>query len=259
VVDSHCHVADPAFGADLDAVIARAHAAGVTDGLCVLAAGDAAEAAQADRAVQLWPTLRFAVGVHPHQAHQFAGRVGDLGGLLQSAIAGRPGVRAVGEIGLDYHYDLSPRDVQRAVFRAQVAWARETSLPVVIHTREADADTVAILEEAGGGGLAGVFHCFSGSAALARRALGLGFLVSFSGIVTFPRAGSLRDVAATVPLDRLLVETDCPYLAPVPMRGRRNEPAWVVRVAERLAEVAGVSLADLDRQVTTNFVRLVGP
>ncbi len=259
MVDSHCHLADPAFAADLGDVVARAHAAGVSGGLCVLAAEDVVEAAQAERVARLWPALRFAVGVHPHQAQQFGGRLAELPECLRTAVASRPGVCAVGEIGLDYHYDLSPRDVQRAVFRAQVRLACEADWPVVIHTREADEDTVAILVEEGQGRLRGVFHCFSGSAVLARQALDLGFLVSFSGIVTFPKAASLREVAKMVPLDRLLVETDCPYLSPVPMRGKRNEPGWVVRVAETLAEVKGVAENALDRQVTANFDRLVGP
>jgi TatD DNase family protein len=258
VIDSHCHLADPAFAADLDEVVRRARDAGVTGGLCVLALGNAAEMAQAARLEALWPGLRLAIGVHPHEAREWSGRTGQLESALREALARLPGVRAIGEIGLDYHYDLSPRDVQREVFRAQVQLARDTRLPVVVHTREADEDTVAILRE-GGGGLRGVFHCFSGTAALARQALDLGFLLSFSGMVTFPKALAIRTVAADAPADRLLVETDCPYLAPAPYRGRRNEPAWVMRTAATIADLRRLDTAGLDAQVTSNFVRLFGP
>jgi TatD DNase family protein len=169
-----------------------------------------------------------------------------------------PGACAVGEIGLDYHYDLSPRDVQRRVFRAQVRLAREAGLPIVVHTREADDDTVRIVREEGGGLVGGVFHCFSGTERLAFDAIGMGFLLSFSGMITFPRAESIRAVAAAAPADRLLVETDCPYLAPVPMRGKRNEPAFVVRTAESLAGLRDIPVDELDALVTGNFVRTFG-
>jgi TatD DNase family protein len=165
----------------------------------------------------------------------------------------------VGEIGLDYHYDFSPRDVQQEVFRAQLRLARELRYPVVIHTREADDDTLAILEEEGGGELRGVLHCFSGSAALARAGLDLGFYISVAGIVTFPKAQELRDIVKQVPLDRLLTETDSPFLAPVPHRGKRNEPAFVSRVLEVLAAVQGVSPEILAAQTTGNFVALMTP
>jgi TatD DNase family protein len=177
---------------------------------------------------------------------------------VTAAVAGLPRVSAVGEIGLDYHYDFSPRDVQRAAFRIQVRLARESNLPVVIHTREADEDTIAIIREEGGGKVGGVFHCFSGTGQLADEALALGFLLSFSGMITFPKAASIRDIAARVPADRLLVETDCPYLAPVPMRGRRNEPAFVARTAEVLAGLRQVAAAELDAVVTANFTRVFG-
>jgi len=258
VIDSHCHLADPAFAGDLDEVVRRAHDAGVSDGLCILAFGDAAESAQASRVRAAWPGVKFAIGVHPHQAHEFAGREGEVTAAVRSALSSELGVRAIGEIGLDYHYDLSPRDVQREVFRAQVRLARETGLPVVVHTREADEDTVSILRDEGAGEVRGIFHCFSGTEQLAREALDLGFLLSFSGMVTFPKAQSIRTIAAEVPADRLLAETDCPYLAPVPMRGRRNEPAWVARTAATLAEVRRVAVNELDRVMTSNFARLLG-
>lgn len=259
MIDSHCHLADAAFAGDLVQVVRRARAAGVSEALCILAVGEPAELAAAGRVRESWPGLRFAAGVHPHEARRFEAPGANLPTLVREALAGTPGACAIGEIGLDYHYDLSPRDVQRRVFRSQVGLAREMGLPIVIHTREADQDTVAIVREEGRGEVRGVFHCFSGTAALAAEALDLGFLVSFSGILTFPKADALREIAARIPADRLLVETDCPYLAPVPMRGQRNEPAWVVRTAERLAELRGVPPAELERVVATNFARLFGP
>jgi TatD DNase family protein len=246
-------LADAAYADDVADVVRRARDAGVSGGLCVLACGDAQEAARAVRVATLWPELRFAVGVHPHQAHEFAGRTAEVVAAVGSALSGTPAACAVGEIGLDYHYDFSPRDVQRDVFSRQVRFARETGLPIVVHTREADEDTIRIVREEGGGQVRGVFHCFSGTERLAREALGLGFVLSFSGMVTFPRAESIRAIAAAVPADRLLVETDCPYLAPVPMRGKRNEPAFVVRTAETLAGLRGFALQELDALVTANL------
>jgi len=259
LIDSHCHLADPAFAGDLEAAVQRARAAGVTGGLCVLALEDRAEEVQASRVRKAWPELRYAVGVHPHQAADFSSRIDEVIPALEAAHERMPGICAVGEIGLDYHYDLSPREVQREVFRCQVAFARASRWPVVIHTREADEDTLAILSEEGRGEVRGVFHCFSGTAALAAAALDLGFTVSFSGIVTFPKADALRAIAASVPAERVLVETDCPYLAPVPRRGRRNEPSWVVHTADAVASVRGLSREDLDGVVTANFARLFAP
>jgi TatD DNase family protein len=163
------------------------------------------------------------------------------------------GACAIGEIGLDYHYDFSPKEVQHEVFRAQLRLARERSLPVIIHTREAEDDTLRIIQEEGGGELRGVFHCFSGNAAAAERALATGFYVSIPGIATFPKAEELREAARIIPGDRLLVETDSPYLAPVPHRGKRNEPAYVVRVLETLAEIRGVPVEALGEQLVSNF------
>ena len=259
MIDSHCHLADPAFAEDLEAVVQRAVNAGVTGGLCVLTLGDENEARQSGRVRHAWPAARFALGLHPHVAGAFAGRVDALPAALQEAWGATPGACAIGEIGLDYHYDLSPRAVQREVFRAQVRLARTTGRPLIIHTREADEDTLAILEEEGQGEVRGVFHCFSGTASLARAALDLGFLLSFSGIVTFPRAGALREIVSSTPADRILVETDCPYLAPVPRRGKRNEPAWVVDTAAVVAAVRQVDLQAVDEASTRNFERLFGP
>jgi TatD DNase family protein len=164
---------------------------------------------------------------------------------------------AIGEIGLDYHYDFAPREVQRAVFAAQVALALEMSRPVIIHTREATDDTVAVLREAGQGRVRGVMHCFSGTIDEARMALDLGFFISLAGILTFPKAESLREVARFVPVDRVLVETDAPFLAPVPYRGKRNEPAWVAETIGRLAAVKGMPLETLGASVSENFARFV--
>jgi len=255
VIDSHCHLADAVFAPDIEAVVARARGAGVTAALVILAAGDQTEAAQAARVAAIWDEVRFAAGVHPHQAHEFAGQ--DVEALVRRAFAAESRVRAIGEIGLDYHYDLSPRDVQRRVFAEQVALARELRRPVVIHTREAEADTFDILTSEGRGDLAGVFHCFTGDEAMARRALDLGFSLSFAGIVTFPKAASLREAAALVPDERLLVETDSPFLAPVPHRGKRNEPAYVARVLEAVAAVRGAAVPRLDAVTTANFRRFV--
>ena len=254
--DSHCHLADEAFEDDLDAVVDRAREAGLRGALCILDATNRAEAARARRVAAAWPAVRFAVGVHPHQAGQFAGRLDEVEPRLRAAVAARPGVCAVGEIGLDYHYDFAPRDVQREVFRTQVRVARELGRPIVIHTREADEDTFADLEREGAPPPGGVFHCFTGDAAAARRAVALGFHVSFSGIATFRRADAVREAAAEVPWDRLLVETDAPYLAPVPHRGRRNEPAWVTRVVEAVAGVRGAPANEVSARTAAAFEAL---
>ncbi len=256
MIDSHCHLADEAFEVDIDEAIARAQAAGVTEALCILSAGDEAEALRARGVETRWPAVRFATGVHPHSAGDFAGRA-EASAEVTRAHAAAFGACGLGEIGLDYHYDFAPRDVQQAVFAVQLAVARDERLPVIIHTREATDDTFAILKEAGD--VRGVFHCFTGDAAMARRAVDIGFYVSFAGIVTFPKAGDLRDAARIVPADRLLIETDSPYLAPVPHRGKRNEPAYVGKVLESLAAVRGAPLVELDAEVTRNFVRLFGP
>jgi TatD DNase family protein len=259
VIDSHCHLADETFAADLDQVIARAREAGVERALVILEAGNAKEAAQAERVAGLWPEVRFSIGVHPHQALQFAGDPEAAATLVREQVAATPLARAIGEIGLDYHYDYSPRDVQHAVFRAQVRLARELGRPVVIHTREADEDTLAILAEEGGGDVRGVLHCFTGNDALADAGLALGFFVSLAGIVTFPKAGPLRQTAGRVPLDRLLTETDSPFLAPVPYRGKRNEPAYVARVLAALAEMHQIPPGDLAARTTANFHTLFRP
>lgn len=259
MIDSHCHLADDAFVEDRAAVIERAQAAGLTHALCILAAQSDVEAARASELIAAWPAIRFGVGLHPHQAARLAGREGEVAAFVRAAIARIPHTRALGEIGLDYHYDFAPKPLQQAVFSAQVRLARELDLPIVVHTRDAEDDTLAILREAGRGGVRGVLHCFTGTPRLAEEALGLGLHISFAGIVTFPKAANLREIAKGVPADRLLCETDSPYLAPIPYRGKRNEPAWVVRVAEELAAARGEPLDGLRRQVDANFSALFRP
>lgn len=259
MIDSHCHLADEIFAPDLDAVVARAREAGVERALVILAAGDAKEAEQGQRLEQLWPEVRFAVGVHPHQAHAFADSAERAVDIVKTQIAATPSVRAIGEIGLDYHYDFTPPDVQRAVFRSQIRLARELQQPVVIHTRKADEDTVAILRDEGGGEVRGVLHCFTGDASLARAGLDLGFYISLAGIITFPKASELRTTVGGVPLNRLLTETDSPYLAPVPHRGGRNEPAYVARIVAALATLFGLPPAEIAAETAANFHALFHP
>ena len=244
MIDSHCHLADEQFAADLDAVVDRARAAGVDGALCILDALNEDEARRADGVAGAWPDAAFAIGIHPHQAGAVEDAAGGLDGVapaVRRLLEARVGACAVGEIGLDYHYDFAPPRTQIEVFRRQIALARELALPIVIHTREADADTLDAIRAEGGGDVQGVFHCFTGDAAFARQALDLDFHVSFSGIVTFRNAAAIREAAAVVPADRLLVETDAPYLSPVPFRGRRNEPARVSQVVDTLAEVRRAS------------------
>lgn len=245
--------------ADLAAVIERARAANVERSLVVLTGGDGREAAQAEQVLSLWPQARLAIGVHPHVAHEYAGDPARATAIVREQIARSPAVRAVGEIGLDYHYDFSPRDVQNVVFRDQVRLAVDLGLPVVIHTREADAETLEVLSAEGGSRLRGVIHCFTGDDALARGALDLGFYISLAGIVTFPKAETLRQTVRRLPLDRLLAETDSPYLTPVPYRGKRNEPAHVVHVARSLAELLSVSLDEVVERTDANFHALFRP
>ncbi len=263
LIDSHCHLADEVFAADLEFVVARARAAGLERVLTILAAGDEHEEAQAARVASLWPDVRFSIGVHPHSAKEYAAAPDAAAVRVQQQVARTSAARAVGEIGLDYHYDLAPRDVQQEVFRAQLSLARELDLPVVIHTREADDDTVRILREeaarTGRGPLRGVLHCFTGGPSLAQAGLDLGFYVSVSGIVTFPKAADLRETVRAVPLDRVLIETDSPFLAPVPHRGTRNEPSHVARVADALAAIHGISPDEARRQTAANFHALFRP
>jgi TatD DNase family protein len=248
--DSHAHLTDERFAADRDEVIARARAAGLTRLVTVasrLGDGDAC----ADLAAAhdfIW----FAVGVHPHEAKHWG--LETARGVERAAR--RPKCLAIGEIGLDYHYNHSPPKEQRAAFREQITLARHLGLPIVIHTRAAWDDTFAILRDENAGPLGGAFHCFSGGPDEAGRALQTGFLLSFAGPLTFKNADALREAAALVPRDRLLVETDAPYLTPHPRRGERNEPALVRLVTERLAEIHGASPETIAGAATANLDRL---
>jgi len=258
LIDSHCHLADEAFAPDLRQVAGRAQAAGVQRALCILSADEPDEVERGDLVRAAWPAIVFGAAVHPHRAKPYAGRALDAAAAARAAV-GRSRAVAVGEIGLDYHYDFSPRDVQREVFAAQVELALELNRPVIIHTREATDDTIAVLRDAGAGRVRGVMHCFTGSVDEARLALDLGFFISLAGIVTFPKSSALREVAAFVPDDRLLIETDAPYLAPVPHRGKRNEPAFVGETLHAIARLRGVDPDPLSAIIVRNFEALFLP
>jgi TatD DNase family protein len=251
LIDSHCHLDFPDFADELDAVVDRARAAGVdrmvTISTRVHRQGELLAIAER------FPDVYSSVGTHPHYAHEEL----DIGAAELVARTRNPKVVAIGEAGLDYHYDNSPRDAQERGFRAHIAAARDTGLPLVIHSRDADDDMARILEEeTGKGAFPAVLHCFTGGADLARRAVALGHFVSFTGILTFKNSAALREIAASLPADRILVETDAPYLAPGKFRGKRNEPAYVVETAKVLAETRGVSFDAIARQTTDNFFRL---
>ena len=254
-VDSHAHIDGPEYDADRDEVVARARAAGVVAILNV-GTGDP-HSGSLERALEIaerYEGVYAAAGVHPHDARLFDERAAER---LQQIMRSSPRVLAWGEIGLDYHYDNSPREAQREVFAWQLRLARAAQLPVIIHSREADEDTAAILRaEWSGAKLGGIMHCFGGSWALAEAALELGLLISFAGNVTFKNAEALRDIARRIPLDWLLVETDCPFLTPVPFRGRRNEPARVVETARVVADLYDLDLAEFGRSTSANFARL---
>ena len=251
LIDSHCHLDFPELAAELDAVLARASEAGV--GLMLTISTRVRRFDDLRAIVEGHDNVFCSIGTHPHNAAEEPDvTVDDL-----VALARHPKVVAIGEAGLDYHYDHSPRDVQAASFRKHIAAARETQLPLVIHAREADADIARILtEETEKGAFPFVLHCFTSGTELARTGLALGGFVSFSGVVTFKNADVLRDIALSVPDDRLLVETDAPYLAPVPMRGKINEPAFVAHTAAQLAALKGMSQSDFARLTTDNFFRL---
>ena len=259
MIDSHCHIAGPEFVDDLTAVIDRARRAGLAHALVILAAEDQPELEQAVKVSAQWAAVRFSVGIHPHAAGKFAADPAAAAQAVDAVIDAQPLSRALGEIGLDYHYDFAPRDVQQQVFREQIRLAKRRRLPIVIHTREAEDDTFRILAEESAQEIGGVFHCFTGDRAMARRALDIGFHISLAGIVTFPRALELKEVAKLVPIDRLLIETDSPFLAPVPLRGKRNEPANVVRVAETVAELRGTDADTIGVAALRNFERLFNP
>ena len=248
LVDSHCHLDFPDFAAEREAIIARARDVGVATMLTISTRldefGGVLTIAEAHE--EIW----CSVGAHPHEAKDHAALTSDQ--LV--ALAVHPRVVGIGETGLDFHYDLSPREIQERVFRAQIAASRETGLPLIIHAREADREVARILDEERPP--PGVMHCFSSGRALADAALALGFYISISGIVTFRNAEELRAIVCDLPLDRLLVETDAPYLAPVPYRGKRNEPAFVAATASAIAELKGIDLQRLAGITSANFFRL---
>ena len=251
-VDSHAHLADPAFDADRDAAVERARATGARAVVCIGESLDAAGRARA-LAARHPGFVAFTAGVHPHDAAGFD-PAGDVAAIREHVAAGAV---AVGECGLDYHYDHSPRDAQRRAFGAQLGLAGDLGRAVVVHTREAEDDTRAMVVEAGRAGVRGVLHCYTGSHALAEAALDVGWYVSFSGIVTFKKWTD-EALLRLVPDDRLLAESDSPYLAPVPHRGKRNEPAWVTFTVARLAQARGVAPAHVGELVTANARRLFG-
>ena len=257
---AHCHLDASYFPDGADAVMARAEQAGVVGFVVVGVGADLGPARAAGALAQSRPDRVVAcVGIHPHDAASWSEAAHDE----LRALASQPGVAAVGEIGLDYHYDHSPREVQRQVFARLVGLARELKRPIVVHTREAAEDTLAVLESEGARDVGGIIHCFSEGRPFAARALDLGFDVSFSGIVTFKSATAVQDVAAWAPLDRILVETDSPYLSPVPLRGKKCEPAYLVHTAHRVAalrgmapeELAAATLANTERRFGRTFAR----
>ena len=251
LVDSHCHLDFPDFAAELDAVVARARAAGI--GRMVTISTRVKRHAQVLAVAERFDDVFCSVGTHPHHADEEP----DIDAAALAAIARHPKVVAIGEAGLDYHYDNSPRVAQEQGLRQHIAAARATGLPLVIHSRECDSDMARILrEESGKGAFPAVLHCFTGGRDLAFAAIELGHYVSFTGILTFKRSDDLRAIARDLPAERILVETDSPYLAPLPYRGKRCEPAYVAETAKVLAETRGVSPAQIAEQTTENFFRL---
>jgi TatD DNase family protein len=254
-IDSHAHIDGPEFDTDRDEVLRRARDAGV-ESILNVGTGDPHSGAF-ERAIEFGSkqqSVYTAIGTHPHDANKYDQAAEDK---IKTLLSDGERVIAWGEIGLDFHYDNSPREQQIQAFCKQLRAAREVDLPVIIHTREAEQETVAILqEEYAGASRKGVFHCFTGTTELAERGLELGFMISFSGILTFKKADDLRETARRVPLDRLLIETDCPYLAPIPYRGKRNEPAYVVEVARCLADVHQITVEALAEATSHNFAEL---
>lgn len=251
LVDSHCHLDFADFDADREALLARARAQGVAT--MVTISTRVSKFPIISALAETDPNIWCSVGTHPHNAHEEP----DISVEALIQLSHHPKCVAIGEAGLDYHYDKSPRAIAQAVFRNHIAAARQTGLPLVIHARDADADMIAILqEEMGKGAFPAVLHCFSSGPELARIGVQLGLMVSFSGILTFKNSDEIRAIARDVPIERLLVETDAPYLAPPPYRGKRNEPAYVIETAKVLADVNGVSFDALAQATTDNFFRV---
>jgi TatD DNase family protein len=254
LIDSHCHLDSLEFDADREGVIARALEAGVEHMVAIGTGNGPPDLEAGIRLADKYAPFFATVGIHPHDADK-AG-LADFDRLAE--LVSHPKVVALGEIGLDYHYDFSPRETQKSAFIRQMEIAAAANKPIVIHTREAWDDTVALLEQYWKPhGIGGIMHCFSGGPIEARRALDLGFYLSFGGIVTFPKALDVQAAAKEAPADRILVETDAPYLAPVPKRGKRNEPALIVHTARKLAELRGQSLEEVSRVTSDNFRRLL--
>jgi TatD DNase family protein len=253
MVDSHCHLDGKVFDSDRDEVIQRAIDAGVERMLAIGTGDGPPDFEVAIRLADRYPVFLATVGVHPHEAAKYD----DSTSARLAELLRHPKVVALGEIGLDYHYDFSPRDAQKRVFIEQMAIAREAGVPIVIHTREAWDDTFALLEEHWKPtGLGGIMHCFTGSPAEVERTVALGFHLAFGGVVTYPKAVEVHESARVAPLDRMLLETDAPYLAPIPKRGKRNEPSYVVGTARRIAELRSITLEEVARATTANFERL---
>ena len=249
LVDSHCHLDFPALVADRTGVLVRAREAGVVRMLNISTRLSDCDAVRAT--AESFDEVYCAFGIHPHHAHE-DGRDDSTDMIVEKVV--HPKVVGIGETGLDFFYDKAPREVQEESFRRHIRAARETNLPLIIHSRDAEEETMRILREAGP--VTGVIHCFSSRRILAEEALAFGFYISLSGILTFKKSQELRDIVKDVPLDRLLVETDAPYLAPEPYRGKTGEPSFVVRTAQVLAEVKGISFDELAKQTTENFFRL---
>lgn len=253
--DTHCHLDDRRLAPELDAVIERAVAAGVERMATIGCAHDAEGLQSALRVVDAHPErVTCAIGVHPHDAS----RLDDAFFEALAATVADPRVKLVGEIGLDYHYDNSPREAQQEAFRRQIALARSVKKPIVVHTREAREDTLAILRSENARDVGGILHCFSEDPEFAKSALDLGFVASFSGIATFKSAPDVREAARVQPLDAILLETDAPYLAPIPFRGKRNEPAYVLHTAREIAALRGIPLEELTEAAWNNSLRLFG-
>lgn len=252
LIDSHCHLDSEQFDVDREAVIERALQAGVEQMLAIGSGDGPPDLEVATRLAERYPFIHASVGVHPHDASK---ATGDTFARLRE-LTSHPKVVAIGEIGLDFHYDHSPRDVQREVFVRQMEIAHEAHKPIIIHTREAWTDTIELLREHWPPQNGGIIHCFSEGVEEAQQALALGFHISFGGIVTFPRATAIQEAARFVPADRLLIETDAPFLAPVPKRGKRNEPAFMVETANKIAALRGVSTDEIAKTTSDNFKRL---
>ena len=254
MIDSHCHVDDEAFQADRAEVVAGAQAAGISH-LLAIGSGDGPPDLEAGiRLAEQYPMFYATVGVHPHKASAATAETF----LRLPELCRHPKIVGFGEIGLEYHYDFVPRDVQKDVFVRQMEIAREARLPIIIHSRDAWDDCFALIESHWDETIGGIFHCFSGGVAEMWRTVELGFHLGFGGVITYPKATEVQDAAREAPAERLLLETDCPYLAPVPFRGKRNEPAYLAHTAARLAELRGVSMAEIDQLTTDNFSQLFG-